>query len=83
MTGLSLGLRRVEENGVESGEDLSGFRDRQLPGSAHQGHGVTLPEWEDEAEGCRPPTHALISGQPWVATPVTRCVQLLHAAIGH
>lgn len=83
VTGLSLGLRGVEEYSAEGGEDLSRFRNRQLPGCADQGHGVTLPEREDKAEGSRPPTNALISGQPRVATPVTCCVQLLHAAIGH
>lgn len=72
--GLSLGLGGIEKYSAEGGEDLSRFRNGQFSSGAYQSNRVPLAEWKNKTKWSRPATHALISGLPRVATPVTRCV---------
>lgn len=86
---LSLGLRRVQEDGAVRGEDLPGVGGGQLALGPHQAHSVSPLQGQDEAEG-----HGAAAGAGATAAavapvapvaPVRRGggLQPLHAAVGH
>lgn len=58
---LSLGLRCVQEDGAERGQDLSGLGGGQLASGPHQTHAVSFPQGQDQTEGHRAPAAAVIT----------------------
>lgn len=83
---LSLGLRRVQEDGAVRGEDLPGVRGGQLTFGPHQAHAVALLQGQDEAEGHGAPTGAGASAAAAAAVAPLwprGGLQPLHAAVGH
>lgn len=79
---LSLGLRRVQEDGAVGGEDLPGVRGGQLTFGPHQAHAVALLQRQDDGEGHGSPA---LTGPATAVAPLwpRRGLQPLHAAVGH
>lgn len=77
-----MSLRRVQEDGAEGGQDLSGLGGGEAASGPHQAHAVSFPQRQDQAEGHRAAAAAAVAPGDGSSSGA-RALQLLDATVGY